>query len=304
MSDPYVYEGTNVLINKFGIKIEREYQLRETAYSNIRSIELEKSPIKGNLGFDQLKSIHGYLFQDVWDWAGESRTVNIAKNEMFAMPQYIDSFANNTFNDLQKRNYLQGLDKSDFTKQVADVLGDINAMHPFREGNGRTQRTFISQLANNAGYFIDWRKVGEKEMINASVHSMNIDNTEFKSMFDRITVLVELDYKHKDSTNDAPDSSKSNKSTNLIDEAVDKADEAAKAVKAARVTKAGKLGLVTSVGLTAVVAGLIYEAHEKQRESAELFLKADALKPNAYKEYIELNKSVEKIMHAENIAGQ
>ncbi len=318
MSDPYVYKDTKVLINKSGIKTEKEYQIMEALYSTKRFYELEKFPssIKGDFDFDHLKSIHGYLFQDVWDWAGEARTVIISKNEMFAMPQYIDSFAKNIFKDLQKNNYFQGLDKNDFAKQLADVLGDISAMHPFREGNGRAQRHFISQIANNAGYHIDWSKIGEKEMVSASVHSMNVDNTEFRSMFDSIIVPVESTYENKKSTIEntssnrsvdldsgaaAADSSKSVKTADLVDEAVNKADEAEKAAKAA---KLGKLGLLTSVGATAVVAAYIDSTHSAQRETAEYFLKTGLLKPDAYKAYIELNRSVEKMMQAENIAGQ
>jgi len=100
------------------------------------------------------------------------------------------------------------------------------------------------------------------------------------------------------------DSQKSTKAADLIDEAAGKADEAAKAVKAARAAKLGKLALVSTVGLTVVAAGFIDKAYASQRESAELFLKGGALKPDAFNKYIGLNKKVENLMQAENIAGQ
>jgi len=115
MSDPYVYVGTDILKNKSNITSEEKYQKMETMYSMWRIIELDMNPIKGNFDFDHLKSIHGYLYQDVWSWAGETRTVNIAKNDMFAVPQYIDSFASSIFKNLEKNNYLMGLDQDIFT---------------------------------------------------------------------------------------------------------------------------------------------------------------------------------------------
>ena len=115
------------------------------------------------------------LFQDIYQWAGQVRTVNIAKNTAFAPVQNIDSFAKSTFNGLKADNYLQGLPKGRFLDRAAYHLGEINALHPFRDGNGRAQRAFMDQVAGRAGYAFDWSKTNQREMINASIHSFNAD---------------------------------------------------------------------------------------------------------------------------------
>lgn len=170
--DPYCYPDTNVLVNKFGIRNHRDLSLIERNVVSTRLAELYVSPIEGNYDFDHLKKIHGYLFQDIYDWAGQERTVNISKGgTIFCPVQHILPYANGIFEKLENDNYLKGLDEKKFTNKAASLLADINELHPFREGNGRTQREFIRVLALNAGYDLDLNNVPNKLMIDASIQS-------------------------------------------------------------------------------------------------------------------------------------
>jgi len=174
--DPYVIPGTNTLKNKLGITDSKTLDNYERSFSSVRESEMKLKPLKGKLDFDYLKNIHKKLFGDVYDWAGETRTVNISKDTGFAPVQNIDSFAKSVFTELEKENYLQGLDKEKFVDRAAHHLGEINALHPFRDGNGRSMRIFINEVANRAGYSFDFSKTNQKEMVSASIdsfHSMN-----------------------------------------------------------------------------------------------------------------------------------
>ena len=105
---------------------------------------------------------------------------------MFCLPQYIDSYANEVFSKLKDDNYLKGLSKNTFIEAITNLLSDINALHPFREGNGRTQREFIRYIGLINGYGFDWSLVTMDENIIASYESVNGDNTKLKEIISRI----------------------------------------------------------------------------------------------------------------------
>lgn len=114
--------------------------------------------MSGAFDTKHLQAIHWHIFQDVYSWAGEVRTVNISKSgDFFGLNQYIVSTLDKTFADLQRERYLGRLSLlTAFCNRAAHYFGEINAIHPFREGNGRTQREFIRQLALRNGYATDW----------------------------------------------------------------------------------------------------------------------------------------------------
>ena len=182
----YCYEGSDVLINKLNIRDEETFYKAERLYTSIRQSELKANPLKGNLDFNHLKAIHFYLFQDLFYWAGKTRTIAIAKKNLFCLPEHIDSYANEIFSKLKRDNYYQENDESQFIESIANLLSDINALHPFREGNGRTQREFIRYIGLLSGYDFDWSKVTEEENIVASFESVNGDNDKLKKIIARI----------------------------------------------------------------------------------------------------------------------
>jgi cell filamentation protein len=135
-----------------------------------------------------LRHIHHYLFQDVYAWAGEFRTVPIAKrNSFFARPEHIQAELQKLFHQLAGEQFLRGIDSSGFCRRAAHYLGEINALHPFREGNGRAQREFIRELAAEAGYEIAWDLVTQDEMFAASVASFHRGSSDsFATILNKI----------------------------------------------------------------------------------------------------------------------
>jgi cell filamentation protein len=175
--DPYVYPETNVLRNLPDIRDAGQLNLFEAIATARRSIELEHEPIRGAFDARHLQAIHRHIFQDVFDWAGEFRTVNISKSgDPFAFAQHIASCLDSVFGKLKREGYLAGCGRGQFATRGAYYLGELNAIHPFREGNGRTQREFVRELALHSGWKIDWRKVGQNEMVKASRRSLRLDN--------------------------------------------------------------------------------------------------------------------------------
>jgi cell filamentation protein len=174
----YCYPGTNVLKNKLDIRDLEFLHQAERDYSSIRQAELVKKGVTGDFSMKHLCSIHKQLFQDIYTWAGKTRTVDISKGTIFCLVQFIDSQFGEMYRKLKKENFLKDItDKKEMSVRLAYYLGELNMIHPFREGNGRTQRIYIEQLCLNNGRFeIDFTEVTKDEMIAASVKSANASN--------------------------------------------------------------------------------------------------------------------------------
>jgi cell filamentation protein len=174
----YCYPGTNVLKNKLDIRDLDFLHQAERDYSSIRQAELVKKGVTGDFSMKHLCSIHKQLFQDIYTWAGKTRTVDISKGTIFCFVQFIDSQFDDMYRKLKKENFLKDItDKKEMSVRLAYYLGELNMIHPFREGNGRTQRIYIEQLCLNNGRFeIDFTEVTKDEMIAASVKSANVSN--------------------------------------------------------------------------------------------------------------------------------
>lgn len=172
MIDPYVYPNTEVLKNKFGIRdSERLLEIEKTitlgAWQDIRESKIK---IKKTFDYKHLKSLHKELFKDLYDWAGKERTVDISKpGTLFCRAMFIEEEAKRIFNNLKKDNFLKDIkDKSKFSEKLGQLFLDINMLHPFREGNGRSQRLFIGDLAKENGYYLEWTNISKEEMIQIS----------------------------------------------------------------------------------------------------------------------------------------
>lgn len=179
--DHYLDPETGVLKNKLGIEDEDELNKAEASLAAWRGFQLFQKPIQGRFDLDHLKAIHKHLFQDVYEWAGDLRDIDLSRGDSyFANHPRIVSAAQPIFEKLAKEGCLEGLDSAAFSERAAYYLGEINALHPFREGNGRAQREFINHLAYANGYFIEWRNVNVQDMIEASPQSFQRgDNTKF-----------------------------------------------------------------------------------------------------------------------------
>ncbi len=176
--DTYCYPGTDVLRNKAEITNAEDLEAYEGELSTLRSIEILENPIAGQFDLAYLQRIHLALFQDVYDWAGKIRTVDISRgNSRFANVRFIESAANDIFNKLARENWLRDLDTDALSKRLAHYLSEINALHPFREGNGRVQRIFISQLSQSAGYQLDYSDLEQEQIYLAMELAFNGDES-------------------------------------------------------------------------------------------------------------------------------
>jgi len=176
--DTYCYPGTDVLRNKAEITNAEDLDAYEGELSTLRSIEILENPVAGQFDLAHLQRIHLALFQDVYDWAGEIRTVDISRgNSRFANVRFIEAAANDIFNKLARENWLKGLDADALSTRLAHYLSEINALHPFREGNGRVQRIFISQLSQSAGYQLDYSDLEQEQIYRAMELAFNGDES-------------------------------------------------------------------------------------------------------------------------------
>ncbi len=181
----YCYPDSNVLINKLNITNSDDLYVAEREITSVKLAYAKQNKIKGNFDLKHLQKIHKFLFEDIYSWAGKLRHVNIAKGNQFCLAQNLESYADNIFSKLKAENYL--VDAENVSERLAYYLSEINVLHPFREGNGRTQRLFIEYLALNAGYRVDFSDVTPEEMIIASAESFACDYEKINSMFERIT---------------------------------------------------------------------------------------------------------------------
>ncbi len=170
VEDPLCYPGTHVLRNK--ADIEDQDQLDEFEQLMFDSRAGEALP-DGELDFTHYRALHHHFFQDVYDWAGEMRAIRTGKGDnWFCYPEYIESEAEKLFGELASREYLAGIaDQDAFAEGAAWFLGELNAIHPFREGNGRIQLVFLTMLVRNAGYELDEDKLRPKPFLDAMIAS-------------------------------------------------------------------------------------------------------------------------------------
>ncbi len=184
----YCYPDSNVLKNKLNITKAEDLAVAEREITSIKLAYAKQNIIDGNFDFSHLKKIHKFLFEDIYEWAGEYRHVNIAKGNQFCLWQNLESYANTIFETLKNENYLKNSDN--VPERLAYYLSEINVLHPFREGNGRTQRLFIEYLALNAGYKVDFSTVTPEEMIVASAEAFACEYEKINDMFERITTKL------------------------------------------------------------------------------------------------------------------
>jgi cell filamentation protein len=184
--DPYLDLQTGVLRNRLGITDKTELAQAEAELTSYRLIELQLNPLPGRYDLAHLQAFHRHIFGDVYDWAGELRTVSIGKGQLFCLPQHLMSFAGEVFGRLARSGYLRDLGRGEFVDRLTALLADVNALHPFREGNGRTQRAFLAQLARDAGYRIRWAAMDAEENVAASAAAHRGDNTLLRAMLEQL----------------------------------------------------------------------------------------------------------------------
>lgn len=167
--DPACYPGTKVLINLPELRTAAELEAFETEAVGGRSLE---PPPVGDFDPAHYRALHRHLFQDVYDWAGEYRTIRTAKGaSMFCYPENIHKEMVKQFATLEQPAFLPGSDIDAFVRATADFLGELNAIHPFREGNGRTQLYFVRLLGLRAGHPFRSEAVERDAFLRAMIDS-------------------------------------------------------------------------------------------------------------------------------------
>ena len=165
------YEGTTCLVNKLGIRDEKKLAEIEAGITFAKAVMLEETPINGDFDFEHFKKIHKFLLCDLYEWAGQVRTVDISKKRTkFLDAASIESIATKCFSKV-KDGYLENLSFDEFVKRIAEFYNDVNYIHPFREGNGRTQRIYFTQLIRYYGYDINFADVDTDELMIATIQA-------------------------------------------------------------------------------------------------------------------------------------
>jgi fido (protein-threonine AMPylation protein) len=166
--DPYCYPGTTVLRNKFDIRDGQELKATEARVASIALFVFEDQPPIGPVNEDRLRAIHRAIFEELYEWAGTYRenigTMTKGRDAGYEVTygdsQFVAGEMHRIFVELQQEHFLRGLDPEEFAARLAYFYSEIDATHPFREGNSRTLRQFSTDLALTAGYELDWEPTG------------------------------------------------------------------------------------------------------------------------------------------------
>ena len=189
--DPYLDPDTGLLRNLVGARTQDTLDRAEGAMVVTRAIQLADHPIKATGDLAEFRAIHRQLFQDVYPWAGEVRTVDIRKNidgaKHFLSVSVIDRGSMFAADELRDDNMLRGMNRDQFIDRLSYHYDQWNFIHPFREGNGRSQRVFWNRVAADAGWQLDWQPV--QGAVNDAACRAAAERSDFgpmRAMFDRV----------------------------------------------------------------------------------------------------------------------
>ena len=189
--DPYLDPRSGVFRNRLGLTDRAELAIAEKQFASMRVNQLERRRLPGQYDLDHLRAFHWTIFQDVYQWAGQLRTVLIVKaGASFCLPHQIVDTAADVFGRLAAAHHLRGRDRDAFLDGFASLLAEVNALHPFREGNGRTQRAFLGQLARDVGYRLRWELVDRDANIDAARSAADGDLAPMRALLDPVVERV------------------------------------------------------------------------------------------------------------------
>lgn len=186
-SDNGKYENSIVLVNYFNIEVHSHLREVERVIVSLRLAEFLTKPLSHKFDFDYLKEIHTQLFSDIFPFAGEVRTCESSKRTAFCKPQFIDSMQKHIFSKLQADRYLVDKDFESFVNEVAYFFGELEALHPFLDGNGRALRVFFYLLALNAGFEVKWYEVDPDRLLEADICAIEC---EYQNLIDVLSEAI------------------------------------------------------------------------------------------------------------------
>ena len=171
MSDPvYCYPPDHVVLrNRLGI---RRAAALDRAERRLVTQRMREGVPQGDFDLAHLRAIHKHLFQDVYEWAGELRTVEISKSgHQFQLRRYIERGMADIHSRIVATEYFRNKKLADFAQAAGRIIGDVNDVHPFREGNGRAQAQYLKQLAERAGPGLDLTRLEPATWVASSVQA-------------------------------------------------------------------------------------------------------------------------------------
>lgn len=178
------YENTCTLINKLNIRDEKQLSENEALITSLKAAELIIQSMRTDFDFSDYKDLHRQLFEDLYFWAGTVRTVPISKSSTtFAPPESIEELGTRIFSRLRMMDYFTDLSKNEFISEISDLYSSINYLHPFREGNGRTERVFFIQLIRNAGHDINYSAMNSDLLMVGSIQASKGVNDSLTQFF-------------------------------------------------------------------------------------------------------------------------
>lgn len=202
--EDYYIPGTKVLKNLVGGTGQPYGETDPDKLSSIersltvgRMLQLADDPLPGNFDYAHFKAVHRHIFQDVYEWAGEERTaptdrwMTKAGHAYYPAGPVLTEAAETQFRRLARKDLLRGLPLDEFVSELAEFWGEINVIHPFREGNTRTQTVYFADLTRHAGYNLESAAFLDAEVRDAFVaarfHSQDTgDNAKLAEVLARI----------------------------------------------------------------------------------------------------------------------
>ena len=188
--DPFLDPRTGVFRNRLGITDRTELAAAERTLTGVRLDQLRRRRVAGRYDLDHLRAFHWTIFQDVFPWAGQLRTVLIVKaGASFCLPHQIVDTASDVFGRLAAAHHLRGPPRR-LPRRPHRAARRGQRIAPFREGNGRTQRAFLGQLARDAGYRLRWEHVDRDANIDAARAAADGDLAPMRALLDPVVERV------------------------------------------------------------------------------------------------------------------
>lgn len=184
----YCYPDTNVLKNKLNIRDIDLLKEAEEAITAVKQLELLQNPINGHFSKAHFLNIHQFIFGDIYAFAGRIRKEQISKADtMFYPPESIDEELNKVFAKIKAAAMTREKSEEKIFDNLAYVMAELNIIHPFREGNGRTIREFIRLMAKRCGYRLNWGLADKNDILEASILSVD----DYRNLMDLLKRTIE-----------------------------------------------------------------------------------------------------------------
>ena len=170
----YCYQDSDVLKNKLNIRNKDELKAAEEEFTAVKQLVLLQDPVKGYFTKTHLLRIHRFLFEDVYPFAGQIRREQISKGDtMFYPPDTIDRELNRVFATIHENKLLKEKKASEQIQNLSWTMAELNIIHPFREGNGRSIRELIRCMALVYGIHLNWGNTDRDTLIDAAIASVD-----------------------------------------------------------------------------------------------------------------------------------